>query len=260
MRYGSGMRSAMRRSSSASMTRDRGAPSAAWNRRSHPVHGRGRRRKTRAPRPRRAHCRCRGRNARARGAGRARSDRWPRPPFPAERPLAVLLRRIQRLCGIIGAWLLNRNSCPSLSSASSASRASPRRSCGIAATRRSNWPPGLLLTPSRALPDFSLIDQQGSGIRHGRSARPLVAAVFRLHELPGFLPDDAHHAGGDGKAPACGQGRGAPASDLRVGRRETRHAGAIGEVRALLRSWLHRPHRRRSTEHRSRWRKSSGSP
>ena len=65
---------------------------------------------------------------------------------------------------------------------------------------------GTYLAPARALPDFSLIDSQGRQLWARQSARPLVADVLRLYELPGFLPDHAHDTGGPGKAPAGGQG------------------------------------------------------
>ncbi len=115
------------------------------------------------------------------------------------------------------------------------------RAAGAALVWRQSTAPvdlatGTYLSPRRALPDFSLIDQRGRALRAAQSARALVAAVLRLHQLPGFLPDDAHHARGAGEAAAGERRRGAAAGDLRVGGCEARHAAAAREVRAVLRS------------------------
>jgi len=57
---------------------------------------------------------------------------------------------------------------------------------------------GSYLSPRRALPDFSLIDQSGHTL-----GRKICAVAGRsciwLHQLPGRLPDHPDHPGGHGK-------------------------------------------------------------
>ncbi len=244
------MRSAMRRSSSASMR------AAAARRERHGIGARAQvvreagRRRTRVRRPRRAHCRCRGRSGPARGAAPAHSGRWLRRRFHAR-------RRSRRLCGIIGAWQLSRNICPSHSLCIVGI-------AGIAACVLWRHPApavelttGTYLPPSRELPDFSLIDQQGRVLWVRESARPLVAACSSAIRIARISARPRSRHWPLCKS-VCARTKGPVLPQVIFvsvdAKRDT--PAQIDEIRAVLRSRIHRPHRRRSAEHRGRGEKA----
>ena len=174
-----------------------------------------------------------------------------------------------QLYGIIGAWHFNRNSCPSLSSASSAMAgiaavadlAAPPRPAGRTERREP------CLHPAATLPDFSLIDQHGQGHSAPRNLRGHWSLLFFGYtNCPDFCPTTLTTLAALEKRLRADA---APVLPQVIfvsvdAKRDT--PGAIGEVRAVLRSRVHRPHRRRSTERRSggqrnsAWASSSSPP
>ncbi len=110
---------------------------------------------------------------------------------------------------------------------------------------------GTYLSPRRALPDFSLIDQRGQafGPRNLRGHWSMM--FFGYTNCPDFCPTTLTTLAALEKRLARPRRRRTAAGDLHVGRRETRYAAAAREVRAVFRSRIHRHHRRRSAGHRS---------
>ena len=118
---------------------------------------------------------------------------------------------------------------------------------------------GTYLASARAVPDFSLIDQRGAPFGPRNLGGHWSLMFFGYTNCPDFCPTTLVTLAAMEKN-LRRRARDPAASGVHLGRCPARYAAATRQVRALLRSDLHRRHRRRSAHASRRWRASSASP